>query len=80
MSHNYLLLAMRLDAAVMAAPYMHPRLKVIVPMQNRAESELRELLDERDDQSRGLTGTKQCRLFRSRSAAVISGTPVQIID
>lgn len=55
MNNTDLPLAMRLDAAVMAAPYMHPRLRAVVhEQQSSAQSELGQLLDELDGQSRGL--------------------------
>jgi|SRR5687767_9351881 hypothetical protein len=55
MTNNDLPLPIRLHAAVMAAPYMHPRLQAVVHAQEPSRrSELGELLAELDGMSRGL--------------------------
>jgi len=55
MTNTNLPLAMRLDAAVMAAPYVHPRLKAVVHVQKPSgQNELQELLEQLDGQSRGI--------------------------
>jgi hypothetical protein len=55
MTNVALPLTLRLDAAVMAAPYMHPRMQAVVHAQESSGlSELGELIAELDGTSRGL--------------------------
>lgn len=55
MANSDLPLTMRLDAAALAAPYVHPRLQAVAyAQQPSGSSELGELLAELDGMSRGI--------------------------